>query len=222
MVKSKEQQELKEEKIEKVKTKKETNETKETKEKVNLKTLKIGVLKVEIIGTSPYMPEPMDLEMLERYDKKSSKQTYEKDTQSAEEKAKKKFYYTDDGEYGIPARQFYNAMIRGSSYLYDRNSGGMRIFREGINIIGNILPLKYKKLTQAQMWGRSSGMSKAPMKIVRNQFHDWRCILEIQYNQNQLSAEEIINVLQHAGFYVGVGAFRKEKTGNYGAFMVKL
>jgi hypothetical protein len=207
-------------KVKSIKVKEE--EKKQEKQVVNIKELKLSTIKVNIIGKSPYIPEPMDMEVLDMYDKKKSNQTFEKSTESADEKAKKKFYYTDDGKYGIPVRQFYNACIRASTYLFDRNDGGMRIFREGVNIKGYIIPLKSKKITKAIHWGRTAGMSKAPMKIVRNLFHDWNCELEIEFNQSQLSAEQIINVLKWAGFYIGVGAFRKEKTGNYGAFTVEI
>ena len=43
-----------------------------------------------------------------------------------------------------------------------------------------------------------------------------------EYNQSQLSPEHIINILNWAGFHIGVGAFRKENTGNYGGFHVEI
>jgi len=65
-------------------------------------------------------------------------------------------------------------------------------------------------------------MKGSPRKIMRNAFYDWSVDLEIQYNQNNLSAEQIVNVLNWAGFHIGVGGFRKERTGNFGAFTVKI
>jgi len=189
-------------------------------QKINIKPLKIGKLKLNVIGRTPYMPEPMDMAVLDRYDKKKSKQTYDKDDISEEDKAKVKYYYTKDNKKGIPARAFYNSMIRASSYIFDKKDGGMRNIKEGINVLGNIIPLKYKKEVQLTHWGRTSGMTKAPRKIIRNSFEDWSCELEIEYNQSQLSPEHIINILNWAGFHIGVGAFRKEKTGNYGSFYV--
>jgi len=191
-------------------------------EKITLKPLKIGKLKLKVIGKTPYLPEPMDVAVLERYDKKKSKQTYQKDEISEEEKAKEKYYYTDDGKKGIPARAFYNSMIRASSYIFDKKDGGMRNIKEGVKIFGDVLPLSYKKETKVEHWGRTSGQSKAPRKIIRNAFHDWSCTLEIEYNQGQLSAEHIVNILNWAGFHIGVGGFRKEKTGSYGSFSVEI
>ena len=189
-------------------------------QKINVKKLEIGIIKVTIIGDSPYMPEPMDMAVLEKYNKIKSKQNYDKDYLSEEEKVKAKFYYTEDEELGIPARAFYNSMIRASSYLFDIKQGGMRNIKEGITIKGDILPLKFKDQKVLTHWGRTSGMKGSPRKIMRNAFYDWSVKLVIEYNKNNLSAEQIINVLNWAGFHIGVGGFRKEKTGNFGSFHI--
>lgn len=191
-------------------------------ETINFKPLKIGTIKLKIVGTSPYLPEPMDMAVLERYNKIKSKQTYSKDDISEEEKVKAKFYYTEDGKIGIPTRAFYNAMIRASSYLFDIKQGGMRNIKEGVTLVGDIIPINFKKQVVLTHWGRTSGMKKSPRKIMRNALYDWNVELTIQYNQNNLSPEQIVNVLNWAGFHIGVGAFRKEKTGNFGAFTVNI
>lgn len=189
-------------------------------QKVKLKTLDIGTIEVTLKGDSPYLPEPMDMAVLEKYNKIKSKQNYTKDDISEEEKVKAKFYYTEDEKFGIPARAIYNSMIRGSSYLFDIKQGGMRNIKEGVTIVGDILPLTFKKQKVVTHWGRTSGMKGSPRKIMRNAFEDWEVKVTIQFNRANLSAEQIVNVLNWAGFHIGVGGFRKEKTGNYGSFHV--
>jgi hypothetical protein len=191
-------------------------------EKINIRPLKVGRLKLKIVGRTPYMPEPMDMAVLDRYNKKKSKQNYDKDSVSEEDKAKEKYYFTKDGQKGIPSRAFYNAMIRASSYLFDKKDGGMRNIKEGVNVLGDIIPMTFKKEVQVTHWGRTSGQTGAPRKIIRNSFEDWSCELEIEYNQEQLSSENIINVMNWAGFHIGIGGFRKENTGNYGSFYVEI
>lgn len=191
-------------------------------EKINLKPLKIGRIKLHIIGKTPLLVDPMDMNVVETIDKKKSGQVYEKDNRSEAEKVKEKYYFTANGKKGIPARMFYKSMIKASSYIFEKSEGGMRNVKEGVIVLGDILPLKYKKEEVVTHWGRSSGMTKAPRKIMRNAFYDWSVDLEIEYNQNQLSAEHIVNILNWAGFHVGVGAFRKENTGNFGLFEVKI
>ena len=189
-------------------------------QKISLKKLDIGTIKVKIVGDSPYMPEPMDMAVLEKYNKIRSKQSYSKDDISEEEKVKAKLYHTEDGQIGIPARAIYNSMIRGSSYLFDIKQGGMRNIKEGVTLVGDVLPLKFKKQRVVTHWGRTSGMKGSPRKIMRNAFEDWSVEVTIQFNKANLGAEQIINVLNWAGFHIGVGGFRKEKTGNFGAFHV--
>lgn len=191
-------------------------------EKINIKKLELGFIKVKIIGSSPYLPEPMDMAVLERYNSIKSKKSYTKDDIPEEEKVKAKFYYDEEGNPGIPSRAFYNSMIRASSYLFEIKQGGMRNIKEGVTVLGDVLPLKFKKQKIITHWGRTSGMKGSPRKIMRNAFYEWEVTLEIQYNKVNLSAEQIINVLNWAGFHIGVGGFRKEKTGNFGAFTVKL
>ena len=191
-------------------------------QKITLKKLMTRTIVVKIVGDSPYMPEPMDMAVLEKYNKIKSKQNYTKDDISEEEKVKAKFYYTEDEEIGIPARAIYNSMIRASSYLFDIKQGGMRNIKEGVTVVGDILPLKFKKQKVVTHWGRTSGMKGSPRKIMRNAFEDWSVEVTIQFNKANLSAEQIVNVLNWAGFHIGVGGFRKEKTGNFGAFHIEL
>jgi len=187
-------------------------------QKVNLKKLDIGTLKLKIVGDSPYLPEPMDMAVLERYNSIKSKQNYIKDDIPEEEKVKAKVYLTEDGKEGIPARAIFNSMIRGSSYLFDIKQGGMRNIKEGVTIKGDVLLLKYKKKNVLTHWGRTSGMKGSPRKIMRNAYYDWSVDIVIEFNKSNLSAEQIVNVINWAGFHIGVGGFRKEKTGNFGAF----
>ncbi len=191
-------------------------------QKIDIKKLDIGILKLKIIGDSPYLPEPMDMAVLEKYNAIKSKKNYTKDDISEEEKVKAKLYFTEDNEIGIPARAIFNSMIRGSSYLFEIKQGGMRNIKEGLTIKGDILKLDFKKQNVLTHWGRTSGMKGSPRKIMRNAFYDWSVEIVVEYNKANLSAEQIVNVLNWAGFHIGVGGFRKEKTGNFGSFHVKL
>jgi len=55
----------------------------------------------------------------------------------------------------------------------------------------------------------------------RGGFTKWSCNLEIKYNSRAISAEQIINMMNVAGFGVGVGEWRPEKNGQFGRFHVK-
>lgn len=54
----------------------------------------------------------------------------------------------------------------------------------------------------------------------RPEFSEWHAKLLVRYNANVLSESQILNLLNVAGFAVGVGEWRPEKDGQYGMFHV--
>jgi hypothetical protein len=54
----------------------------------------------------------------------------------------------------------------------------------------------------------------------RGEFKKWKAEFELRYNANVLSAEQIVNLFNVAGFGVGVGEWRPQKNGSYGMFHV--
>lgn len=58
----------------------------------------------------------------------------------------------------------------------------------------------------------------------RPEFRNWSAVLNIRFNENVVSAEQICNLISLAGFHVGVGEMRPEKPGgqDYGLWHVQL
>lgn len=54
----------------------------------------------------------------------------------------------------------------------------------------------------------------------RGQFTEWTTTVTIAYNKHALSKAQILNLLNVAGFGVGVGDWRPEKNGQFGRFHV--
>lgn len=63
------------------------------------------------------------------------------------------------------------------------------------------------------------GMGVADIRF-RGEFKKWHTVLRVAYNASAVSAEQIVNLLNIAGFGVGVGEWRSEKSGSYGRFHV--
>jgi hypothetical protein len=64
------------------------------------------------------------------------------------------------------------------------------------------------------------GMGKADIRY-RGQFNDWRVDIPIRYNAGMVSLEALVNLFNMGGFACGVGEWRIEKGGKFGAFHVK-
>jgi hypothetical protein len=63
------------------------------------------------------------------------------------------------------------------------------------------------------------GMGTADLRY-RGEFADWSARLLVRYNANVLSESQILNIINVAGFAVGVGEWRPERDGSYGMFHV--
>lgn len=67
---------------------------------------------------------------------------------------------------------------------------------------------------------RSSDMNRTPDVRTRPIFPEWACELSIVYVKLALTEKSIVNLLGAAGVIVGVGGWRGEKGGPFGAFEI--
>jgi len=189
-----------------------------TKKKVELQALKKEKISVEIIGVTPLLMEKMDMDVVERYNLKKGKKMSKKDDVLEEEKYEYKKHKTKDGKIGFPSIAFLKGMVEVAPYIDGMDK---KKVRGSVRVLGDIIPINYKKEYKDVKWGRTSGITKSPRKIIRPMFEDWSCKLDIVYNSANISAEQVINLLNWAGFQIGIGGFRPEKSGNFGQYEVK-
>lgn len=64
------------------------------------------------------------------------------------------------------------------------------------------------------------GMGTADLRY-RGEFKEWSTEFLIRFNANVLSAEQIVNLFNTAGFAIGVGEWRPQRDGIYGMFHVE-
>lgn len=186
------------------------------KEEIEVRKLVKTQLKVPIRGTSPLLMEKMDMAVVQKYNKKKALKMTKTDTRLEEEKVPDKIHHTENGNVGFPASGFMKGMIESAPNLglYKKDVRG------SVRIAGNIIPIDFKKQVVNEAWGRQSGISKAPMLIVRPEFREWSCELDITFDASVVSTEQIVNLINSAGFHQGIGSWRPEKGGSYGQYEV--
>lgn len=64
------------------------------------------------------------------------------------------------------------------------------------------------------------GMGTADIRY-RGEFKEWKTVLHVRYNSRAISAEQIVNLFNVAGFACGVGEWRPSKDGSFGTFHVE-
>lgn len=123
--------------------------------------------------------------------------------------------------FGFPASAFKSAMVYAASFL----DGIKKIHIKGaVHVAGDLLPLKYSKVVMREdivkvgPWG-----SKVADLRWRPEFHDWSVKLQVRFNGAIITLDQIVNLLEHAGFACGIGEWRpsKDGAGSNGTWAVK-
>lgn len=186
---------------------------------VTLKPIKQSTFSFWIKGMSPLIQHAWSqkgLDMMRMTAAERKKQV--KTARNPEELAEGACYYTDDGEHGIPLLAFKASLIsaahkdfglektllRKAFFIPSTDSGsvtametdGPYIIREDIVRVGaNQTDLRY-----------------------RPQFNSWRVNIVCQVDSELLKDQDIVNLVNRAGFSVGIGDWRPEKGGEFGRF----
>lgn len=194
---------------------------KEVKE-IILDPINIKVLEVDIIGKTPLLmdkfPEEEKLKILEKQTGESrGNKRMIRDTKKETENA---VHRTSKGKIGFPAFGFKAGMMESTSFVGDKMfskklvSGAVKI----LNVDDGLIPIKFKRQDVLEH-SIECNTKFSP------QFHDWSCKLKLEFDANNISAKDIITLINYAGFYIGIGAWRpkaKGGSGEYGMYEVKL
>jgi hypothetical protein len=118
--------------------------------------------------------------------------------------------------FGFPASGFKKSMVSACSFVQGIPK---TILRGSIHIIGDLVPITYKRLVMREDVVRVGPFGRRTADIrFRGMFEDWSVTLKVSYNTRLLSIEQIVNLLEHAGNAIGVGEWRPEKDGQFGMF----
>ena len=94
-------------------------------------------------------------------------------------------------------------------------------FDNACNIItpGGLIPIKFTewKLDTRLM----SPQRGAPLSVRLNHFNGWSAEIPIQYTENVYTLTEIVTIINHAGFGIGIGSGRSSGYGRYHVIGIK-
>lgn len=181
---------------------------------IELPPLNIQNVTFMLVGDSPLIvhawSEKAKRQMLDKQMKKATKGKEAKDPEADYEAC---FYRTETGAYGFPAIGLKAAMVSAARFVDAKMTvlrGAVHIDAEMIEIVGE--PRPREDMVRV-------GMGTADIRY-RPEFPEWRSPVTIKFNASVISAEQIANLLNNAGFGVGIGEWRPERNGSYGRFHV--
>lgn len=174
-------------------------------------------IEVEITGISPLLQHrfPMD----ENGDAGPTRKNKAQQTDDVENS----LYRLSDGTIYQPAIHIISAMKKAGAKFQIPGQGKLT-FK---NLIGSgavmINPDAIPHKNQAYgIDARPVVVPSTKGRVVRKRpvFNTWRLCFEIEYDASEISAKDIMEILDYAGRRVGIGDFRPEKGGSFGRFMI--
>jgi hypothetical protein len=190
-----------------------------------LPRLDILTIKVRIVGDSSLIvhrwSEKAKKEMLDKQmgiasagkEKKDPERDYRESAYLLKPAPRDKPF--EDGTFGFPTIAFKGAAVEACTSL--GKAVTKVAARQAFHMVGELVELEGRPSMREDMV-RLNGQT-ADIRY-RAEFLQWACQLVIRYNARVLSAEQVVNLLNTAGFAVGVGEWRSEKDGSHGLFSV--
>lgn len=183
---------------------------------IEIPAIEIRTMNLTLIGDSPLIShkwsDKAKKQMLDKQMKRAGQAKLAKDP---EEDFRESLYQyrSKFGKYGFPTVGFKAAAVSACRFADMK----MTAARGAFHINGEMVPIEGEPTMREDMV--RVGMGTADIRY-RGQFDPWKAHITIRFNNRALSAEQIVNLFNVAGFGVGVGEWRPEKDGSYGMFHV--
>lgn len=182
--------------------------------KLELPALKLETLRVTVIGDSSLICHAWSAKAKKQMLDKQMKKAVQKREAKNPKRDYEESLYRIPGGYGFPSVGFKSAMTSACRFV---EGVKMTELRGALHIVGDMAKIDGKPSPREDMV--RIGMGVADIRY-RGEFRKWKTTLSIQYNASVISAEQIVNLLNTAGFGVGIGEWRPEKNGPHGRFHV--
>jgi len=180
--------------------------------KPNIKTLEVTIKGKTALIYHKWSQKAKDM-ILSKQQKKASKG---REIRNPKQEYKDSFYYNEKGDIAFPAGSIKKAIVGAARSVDDV---AMTQIRGAIFVLGdddNLINVDYKKKEMREDMVRI-GRGSADLRY-RGQLKGWSMKLKIEFNANVFSAEQVMNLLETAGFSQGLGEWRPERNGDYGKF----
>lgn len=189
-----------------------------------------STLRVQIVGLTPLlvsaMPTKVKQIIAENNEKKKSSRAKSVDDRGPVEKYLDAFYIREDGSYGIRCDGMRKSMISAAGNLGMTMTvvSRMGFFIKGKDSVrpgdGQLVRILGEPEFEERAI-KTKGKKDAQLSYVAR-FPKWGAVVDIEYNSDSINEDSIVNLLEHAGFNIGIGNYRPEGAngGDNGRFCV--
>lgn len=193
--------------------------TQEKPKQAKLKPIERIQVSFRIVGTSPLIQHAWsDKALKQMRDKHAGNKTKNRDVRDPQKEGEEAAYRTSDGRYGIPAAAVKKAMITAAH----KDIGIEKtVVKKAIRIISededNIIPID---CDEPEIREDAVRVQSATDLRYRPYFHRWSADISFEVDAEWLTIESLVNLINRAGFGVGICEWRPEKGGEFGRFQL--
>jgi len=152
-------------------------------------------------------------------DKHAGKKTKTREARKPDQEFKEATYFTDSGDYGLPAMSIKASMVTAAH----KDIGIEKtLLKKSLFLHCSDSNMILKLDTDDPVMREDCvrvGAGSADLRY-RPEFKTWGCQVSFTFDAEMLQIEDIINLVNRAGFGCGVGEWRPEKGGEFGRFQV--
>ena len=129
------------------------------------------------------------------------------------------------GKLGIPASAVKKALVSAARTVDGITMTILRscVFVHGTTDNEELIEIDYEKLLMREDIVRLGGIGRSADLRYRGEVVKWTALAPVSFDADVLSSEQVLNLIEKAGFACGLLEMRPEKTGlSYGKFTVKM
>jgi len=185
---------------------------------IEIPAINIQEIQLTLIGDSSLIchrwSEKAKQEMRDKQMKKAQKAKEAKDPDKLFQESLYPMPRSKPTKYGFPAIAFKAAAVGACRSIDGLN---MTTARTVFHVVGELVPIYGEPSIREDMV--RIGQGTADIRY-RGEFKKWHTILNITYNADVFSPEQLLNLFQIAGYAQGIGEWRPEKNGSHGMFHI--
>lgn len=184
---------------------------------ITLQPIQRQTMQVRIVGDSPLICHRFDEKarkiMLDKQQKKAAQAKAAKDPEADFNAAR---YVMEDGRDGFPAAGVKKAIANAFRF----SDGIKRVEINGALHVepgAELIPIDCREMVMREDTVRISMSTDIRF---RPEYRDWSMEFCVVFNSRAISPEQIVNLVNIAGFGIGIGEWRPERSGQFGMFHV--
>lgn len=181
---------------------------------IQIPAIKLGVMRVTIQGLSDLIMHAWSQKAIQQMaDNQQHNAVAPRGAKVPREDFESAKYFDADGRECLLACAIKKAIVAAARV---DDTKKMTELRQSIFVRGERIPIEYEEVVMREDAVRV-GKGGTDLRY-RPMYRNWRATIEIEWLISQLSAEQVLNLLQIAGFSVGIHEWRPERNGEFGRF----